>query len=283
MSETTSAARMQRILLPTDGSEHSEGAVRVAIEAAAKCSSQLFALTMVISNPEVEALAPEIVARGERRAREILDGVEAKAKARGVTVERLVRHGQDPANQIVGQAEKRNADIIIMGRRGVRGLARMMVGEATVRVCGRAPCSVMVVPRDGQLPKSRILLATDGSSHSEAASALADRLAVLCGLPVTIVSVILPNQSDARRAEATAAVERIRSSLSSRGITAEATTVEAVRPETGIITTAAAKGADLIIVGSHGRSGLLEKVLIGSVSERVLGDASCPVLVVRSA
>lgn len=283
MSQTSSAARMQRILLATDGSEHSEGAVRVAIDAAAKCSSQLFAFTMVISNPEVEALAPEIVAKGERRAREILDGVEAKAKARGVPVERLVRHGQDPAHQIVGQAEKRDADIIIMGRRGVRGLARMMVGEATIKVCGRAPCSVMVVPRNGQLPKQRILLATDGSSHSEAAGNLADRLAVLCGLPVTIVSVMLPNQSDARRAEATAAVERIRTMLSSRGVDAEAIAVESVRPETGIITTAAAKGADLIIVGSHGRSGLLEKVLIGSVSERVLGDASCPVLVVRSA
>lgn len=283
MSQTSSAARMQRILLATDGSEHSEGAVRVAIDAAAKCSSQLFAFTMVISNPEVEALAPEIVAKGERRAREILDGVEAKAKARGVPVERLVRHGQDPAHQIVGQAEKRDADIIIMGRRGVRGLARMMVGEATIKVCGRAPCSVMVVPRNGQLPKQRILLATDGSSHSEAAGNLADRLAVLCGLPVTIVSVMLPNQSDARRAEATAAVERIRTMLSSRGVDAEAVAVESVRPETGIITTAAAKGADLIIVGSHGRSGLLEKVLIGSVSERVLGDASCPVLVVRSA
>ena len=159
----------------------------------------------------------------------------------------------------------------------------MMVGEATIKVCGRAPCSVMVVPRNGQLPKQRILLATDGSSYSEAAGNLADRLAVLCGLPVTIVSVMLPNQSDARRAEATAAVERIRTMLSSRGVDAEAVAVESVRPETGIITTAAAKGADLIIVGSHGRSGLLEKVLIGSVSERVLGDASCPVLVVRSA
>ncbi len=73
MSQTSSAARLERILLPTDGSEHSEGAVRVAIEAAAKCSSQLYALTMVISNPEVEAIAPEIVAKGERRARAILE------------------------------------------------------------------------------------------------------------------------------------------------------------------------------------------------------------------
>ncbi len=283
MSEPSPAARMQRILLSTDGSDHSEGAVRAAIEAAAKCSSQLYAFTMVLSNPEVEAIAPEIVAKGERRAREVLDGVEARAKARGVSIERLVRHGQDPAHQIVGQAEKREADLVIMGRRGVRGLARMMVGEATVKVCGRAPCSVMVVPRDGQLPKSRILLATDGSAHSEAAGALADRLAVLCGLPVTIVSVMLPNQSGERRAEARNAVERLRLALAARGVSVEAVTVEAVRPETGIITTAAAKGADLIIVGSHGRSGLLEKVLIGSVSERVLGDASCPVLVVRSA
>ena len=122
MSQPSPAARMQRILLSTDGSEHSDGAVRVAIEAAANCSSQLFAFTMVVSNPEVEAIAPEIVAKAERRAREVLDGVEAKAKARGIAIERLVRHGQDPAHQIVGQAEKREADLIIMGRRGVRGL-----------------------------------------------------------------------------------------------------------------------------------------------------------------
>lgn len=282
MSERLPAHGMQRILLATDGSDHSGGAVAVAIEGAAKCGCQLFALTMVISNPELEALAPEVVAKAELRAREILDGVEAAAGARGMTIERLVRHGQDPAHQIVGQAEKRRADLIVMGRRGVRGLARMMVGEATVKVCASAPCNVLVVPSRGRLPQGRILLATDGSSYSDVAVDPVHRLAALSGLPVTVVSIILPEQDEGARADATQAVERLSAELSSRGIDAAGMTVEAERPETGILAIAAEIGADLIVVGSHGRSGLLEKVLIGSVSERVLGDAACPVLVVRA-
>ena len=59
--------------------------------------------------------------------------------------------------------------------------------------------------------------------------------------------------------------------------------VHAAKPELGIIETASAKGADLIILGSHGRTGLLEEMVIGSVSEPVPGLASCPVMVVRGA
>lgn len=282
MTERSVAARMKRILIPTDGSEYSEGALRVAIDAAAKCSSELYAFTMVLSNPEVEAIAPQLVAKGELRARQILDDVAARAKAAGLPIERLVRHGQDPANQIIGQAEKREIDMIIMARRGTRGHARMNVGEATVRVCGQAPCSVMVVPREGTLPRNRILLATDGSPNSEPAAAVAHRIAQLCVLPVTVVSITLPGHNEERCAAAAAAVERVRRSLADVGIDARGLTVQSPRPETGIIVTAAAEGADLIIVGSHGRTGLLEKVLIGSVSERVLGDATCPVIVVRA-
>ncbi len=282
MDAPSAAARLQRILLPTDGSEHSEGALRVAIEAAAKCSSELFAFTMVISNPEVEAIAPQLVAKGEIKARDILDRLSDRASAAGVAIERLVRHGQDAAHRIVDQAEKKQVDLIVMARRGSEGWGRMQVGSTTVKVCGMAPCSVMVVPRGGNLPRNRILVATDGSSHSEGAAAMAIRLGLLCGLPVTIVSVTLPGHNDQRRADATAAVERMRASVARAGLDVEGMTVEAVRPETGIVTTAAATGADLIIVGSHGRSGLLEKVLIGSVSERVIGDATCPVVVVRA-
>lgn len=283
MSQVSDAASVQRILLATDGSEYSEGAVRVAIDAAAKCASQLIAFAMVISNPEAEAIAPDFVAKGERKAHDVLSAVEAKARSQGVAVESIVRHGQDPAQKIVKQAEKQNADLIIMGRRGISGLARMMVDEATVKVCGHATSSVMVVPRSGHLPKKRILLATDGSVYSERATPVVDRFARLCGLPVTVVSVTLPRHDDARRSQAAEAAESVRATLAERGIEAEAVVVDAERPELGIISTANDRGADLIVVGSHGRTGLLEKVLIGSVSERVLSSASCPVLVVKAA
>ena len=52
------------------------------------------------------------------------------------------------------------------------------------------------------------------------------------------------------------------------------------RPEEGIVKAADFKSASLIIVGSHGRTGL-KRLLMGSVAERVIGDAKCPVLVVK--
>lgn len=282
MNDLSPLGRLERILVSTDGSEYSDGAVRVGIDAARKCSSQLTALTIVISNPEVEAIAPQIVAKGEMRAKAILDAVERQAKAAGVSVERLVRHGQDPGHQIVRQAEKRNIDLIVMGRRGVRGLARMFVGEATVKVCGQAPCSVLVVPRSGKLPSNRILLATDGSRYSDAAAVMTETLARRCALPVSIVSVTIPGHSDARRAEASAAVARVKDAFVRAGIDADGETVHAERPELGIVETAKKVGADLIVVGSHGRSGLIEKVMIGSVSERVIGATEWPVMVVKA-
>lgn len=282
MSQLSPVGRLERILLATDGSEHSAAAVDVAIDAAKKCTSRLDALTLVISNPEVEAIAPQIVAKAEMRAKEILDEVERNASQRGVTIERLVRHGQDPGYQIVRQAEKRNADLIVMGRRGVRGLARMFVGEATVKVCGQAPCSVLVVPRGGRMPCNRILLATDGSRYSDAAAVMAERLAQRCALPVTVVSVTVPSHNDARRQVASSAVARVAEALARADIVADAQVVEAAQPDVGIVETARTVGADLVVVGSHGRSGLIEKVLIGSVSERVLGAATCPVMVVKT-
>jgi nucleotide-binding universal stress UspA family protein len=66
------------------------------------------------------------------------------------------------------------------------------------------------------------------------------------------------------------------------GVPCESATVEGHAAETGILNTAEACEADLIVMGSHGRRGL-EKLLLGSVTQRVLQDARVPVMVVRAA
>jgi nucleotide-binding universal stress UspA family protein len=53
------------------------------------------------------------------------------------------------------------------------------------------------------------------------------------------------------------------------------------RPYEAIIETAREKGVDLIVMGSHGRTGM-ERLLMGSVTERVVGHADCAVLIVKS-
>lgn len=281
MTQLSPLGRFEEILLATDGSEFSAGALRVALAIAGKCEVKLTAVTVILSNPEYDALAPQLAEQAELQARAIMTKVQAAAEAAGVEIEPVVRRGLDPAEEIAALAEEIQSDLVVMGRRGRRGLARMMVGDATARVCGQAKCSVLVVPKASQMPQKRILVATDGSRCSDAAAFAAGRLAAMCSLPVTVVSAIQAGQDDAQKEEARQSVERVKQAYREDGLNAEALVAEADRPEDAIIQTVESTGADLIVVGSHGRTGL-EKVLLGSVSQRVIGLSRWPVLVVKA-
>jgi nucleotide-binding universal stress UspA family protein len=100
------------------------------------------------------------------------------------------------------------------------------------------------------------------------------------GLPVSVVSVVTGSHDDARREEARRAVAAAVERFKALDLQVEGEVVEG-RPDEAIIKSAESSGADLIVVGSHGRTGLT-KILLGSVAERVIGHAICPVLVVRS-
>jgi nucleotide-binding universal stress UspA family protein len=154
-----------------------------------------------------------------------------------------------------------------------------MVGEATRNVIGFADCSVLVVPRLADMWRTRILVAIDGSRHADMAAVYAGRLARIARLPVSVVSVARPQFDEARRAEGRDAVERTRAALSADGIDAEGVFLEG-DPAGAVTALARERGADLVVVGSHGRTGL-GRLLLGSVSEGVIGQAECPVLVVK--
>jgi nucleotide-binding universal stress UspA family protein len=77
----------------------------------------------------------------------------------------------------------------------------------------------------------------------------------------------------------TQTVQTLELAAEKQGVTLE-TMILSGRPDEGIVKAAEFKGASLIIVGSHGRTGL-KRLLMGSVAERVIGHAKCPVLVVK--
>ena len=77
MAEICPTDRVEKILLSTDGSEYSEGAGREAVRLARKCAGRLTALSVVETNPELDALAPQVREKGERAAREQLAEVQA--------------------------------------------------------------------------------------------------------------------------------------------------------------------------------------------------------------
>jgi nucleotide-binding universal stress UspA family protein len=191
-----------------------------------------------------------------------------------------MRSGDSPHQEIVAAADELNADLIVMGQQGRRGLARMMVGHATVRVIGAAQCSVLAVPVGADMWHNRILLGTDGSRFSDAAAVSAARIAQCCEAPISVVSALVPSHSERRQQEGREAVERTTAQLRQDGLDAEGVVLPGEADDV-IIKLADEKGADLIVVGTHGRTGF-GKVLLGSVSERVMGKAKCAVLVVKA-
>ena len=85
-----------RLLLATEGSEFDAGAERMAFALAQRCQLPLATVLPLVSNPEYEALAPQLAARAEQEAAVKIAALLAQANAAQVTVELRVRRGEEP-------------------------------------------------------------------------------------------------------------------------------------------------------------------------------------------
>ena len=269
------SATYHRILLASEGTEFDVGAERVALDLAAQWRLPLLAVIAVVSNPEFEIVAPYLAERAEGAAATHLEHLRQAASRRGVELAGTVRLGDTPYKEIVGEARERGADLIVLRRRGKRGfLANALVGAMSHSVIGHAPCDVLIVARAARLWSQGIVLATDGSPHSARAAEASARVALRSSLPVTVVCVA---QDDAARA--TANVEAATASLLAAGVRADGRTPHG-KPHEAILGVAREVRADLIVVGRRGL-GQVERLFLGSTSERVAGFADCPVLIAR--
>jgi len=269
-------AKMEKLLVATDASTYSENAVKEAILLAKKCSSRLFAVSVVITNLEFEVTMPQIVEKEDKKAREHLEAVKAQASKEGIDCDIMVIHGDDPYQDIVRQALENHVDMIIMGRHGRTGLLRLMMGSVAAKVIGHAPCNVLVVSPTATTELKNVLVATDGSRYSHAAVCEAIGIAKRCNSSLVALSVASAD------AESKAAEDIVRNAVGfvvKEGFKAEGTTTVG-KPYEAIVETAKQKHADLIVIGSHGRRGL-ERLLMGSVTERVIGHSETGVLVVK--
>jgi nucleotide-binding universal stress UspA family protein len=277
-------APFKRILLATEGTEFDVGAERVGIELAASCGAPLLAVLPLVSNPEYESLAPERAEQAEAEAMAKLDKLRQASRNRGVELQSTVRLGEEPFREIVDEARERQADLIVLRRRGKRSfLANLLLGEMVHTVTGHAPCNVLIVPRAAQLWANAVVLATDGSPHSDWAAATAAAVALRYGLPLTAISV--SESGDGRAADdgaAKANVERALAVIRSAGAQATGRVIADGKPYEAILAAAQDTGADLIVIGRRGLN-RVERILFGSTSEQVASHANCPVLIVRQA
>lgn len=222
-----------------------------------------------------------------RPGEEILSRANALAKKEGALIKTVLEEGE-AYDRLVDLAEGENCGVIVMGRRGSSSTERSHIGSVTARVIGHSQRDVFVVPEGTNIGWKKILIATDGSRYSSFATDRAIDFAKSYGGSLTAVSIVdVPSEF---YAEAPAAVDKLIESakgfVAAAKEKAEANDVMASGfvgegEAFEIITKLAQKeGIDVIIMGSHGKTGL-KRLLMGSVAEKVIGHAPCPVLVVK--
>ncbi|MBI5074749.1 MAG: universal stress protein [Nitrospirae bacterium] len=286
---------ISHIVICTDGSEYSEGAVREGIGLAKKNNARVTALSVIDFNAEFDALAPDLLEKMEEQAAGHVRAVKALAEKEGLVSNAFVVRSENAYLAIAEEAAKLKADMIIMGRRGKTGLKRLLVGSVAKRTIGHAHCNVLVIPRNAVLTCKNILVATDGSKFSEAAATEAVGMAKNCRAELIVVTAVhaeslapLDVVSSQMQKDLIAGVEMaaadksitfVRELAEKEQVKISALTY-AGSPADVIIHTAQEKKADLIVVGSHGRTGI-DRLLLGSVAERVIGTADCATLVVK--
>lgn len=264
------------LLACTDGSPASEGALQAALVLARRSSAEVHLLQVLEFNPGFASQALDYLKEWEKEAWEGLKRWLDQAQAAGLGAQAMVRLGEAACSAILREAGDCGADLIVMGRHGRTGLSRLLMGSVTARVIGLSPVPVLVVPRKAPLAFSRLLVALDGSPYSDAAWRAAQSLARTWNGKLLAASVAreereipeLENLLGRCETEATTAGLSLRTFLL-QGIPDEALVQEAQKQE-----------VDLLILGSHGRTGF-RRLLMGSVTERVIGRSSCPVLVIK--
>lgn len=305
------------IVCATDLSPGGARAVDLAASAARDLSAPLrlvhAADTGAISTASWKSPAQRTLEeRVRRRAAELSGRLAAerqRAAANGVTVEHALIEGR-PHVAVIDDATRQQARMIVVGPHGETGPAEIMrsaalewlLGITADRVLRGAPCPVLVASNRGDMPplaNGRWLVALDFEPASREALGLALRLAARVGATVTAAHALgaVPLTSlaeapapaaddwdpDAEETSARAHLEQVVAEARAAIPGAPAVVPRVVRgsPAAAITQLGADLGATLLVVGTHGRTGLAHG-LLGSVAERILRRATVPVLVARS-
>ena len=282
--------KYKKILVAFDGSESSMHALRESFRLATNEKSWITVVSVVPPyTGDLDIVGVGNVLQSMRRPYDkALSDAIVLAKAEGASIKTVCEEGE-PYERIVDLADAENCDLIVMGRRGLSRLERVLVGNVVARVIGHSQRDVLVIPSGTSIGWQKVLLATDGSKYSKHASEQAINLSKSYGGMLTVVSVVdvpsefyaeAPQIVDDLIKKAKVYVEGVKTKAVADGIKTEAFVREgeAYKIITGL---AMEQKANAIIMGSHGRTGL-RRLLMGSVTEKVIGHTPCPVLVVRS-
>ncbi len=282
----------KKILVPLDGSAFSERALPLAETLAHALDARLI-LLRVVSGAASSGVDPT-------EAQAYLTALETGVFRRGVACEIATPYG-DAADGILMEAALQSADLIVMCTHGRSGLGRWIYGSVAEQVVNHSTTPVLLVRPTGEIPTLAagpeplaVLVPLDGSPFAEAtlphaealARALDARLLLLRALepPVVttyefVVTSMVVGSLEEQRQQAEAYLGRVAGKLRDDGLTVQTMAREGW-PADAIVREAVESGAQLIVMATHGRSGV-ERLLLGNVALEVVRRSLLPVLLVR--
>jgi nucleotide-binding universal stress UspA family protein len=295
-----------RILVAIDGSEAAAVAVDLVAEVVWPPGTEILVAEAVETGagifggpwPALAAVQTDRIEADIRaEAQRTVETAGERLARSGLNVTTIVLRGR-PATAIVDRARAMRANLVVVGSRGHGTIESMLLGSVSAEVVDHAPAPVLVA-RGRRI--ERIVLGWDGSSCASRAVELLRTWPIFAGSMVRVVSVadveipwwvgfpeagppemvpIYVDAANASRRQHDELAREMTAQLQSAGLTAEADRREG-DAATEILAAAKTSNADLIAVGTHGRSGL-KRLVLGSVARNILQHATCSVLVVRA-
>jgi len=283
-----------KLLFPTDGSDGAAAVFDHVLDVAEAHDATVHVLNVADTTREsVTQVQGRVVDALEQAGAETVREAATRASDRGVPTVTEVLQGE-PYRTIVDYAETYDVDLVIMPTHGRRGLERFLLGSTTERVVRRSEAPVLTIRPDDDVtvryPYRRILVPTDGSDPASAALDVGLGVADAASAAVHLLSVVDVTSLgvDVRADLQTAALEESAHEIVDRA--AERATAAGFEPTTavefgGSVTRVirsyvTANDVDLVVVGTHGRTGF-DRYVLGSVAEGLVRTAPVPVLTVR--
>jgi nucleotide-binding universal stress UspA family protein len=298
-----------RVLVPLDGSDLAEQAIPFAATIAGQTGKIVF--VSVTPSPEpiralsgrVSATAEEVQGIDRERAQEALSAaVERWGSVLPTTPELVIETG-DAAEEILNVASQQSSTYIVIASHGRGAVQRLAFGSVADRIARTTTRPVLIVrPSDAEIEPGaakilRLLVPLDGSALSEEALPTAGDLATSLQVPVHLVQAINPSGLlmpgpgtgaypadvytelvDELETEARNNLEKAGAELSARGLSYTSAIVEGAPV---IAIEDSTQDGDVIVMSSHGRSGIT-RWLLGSTAEKLVRSGPAPVLLVPS-
>ncbi len=304
--------KAMKVLLTNDGSPHSRMASQFTQNLTFPPSTSLY-LLKVIDGPDTQSSGTtgrsikSFQSQEMNNARELINQQSQSLETPTLPVTPLVSKGI-PGGVILSTIDKHDIDLVVLGTHGRKGLQRFLLGSVSEWVLSEAPCSTLIVRPTTHSVKSkakglRILFASDGSPDAKAAISLLHLIDFPQSSQLTILHVVKKHFYQTPQL-----VTTIRHSPTNMDIIAKALLKERGLKGTQLLHDIEAKfadkewkinehlafgsaadeilkcakriRADLVVLGSRGMTSM-RKLLMGSVSNKVVRHAPCSVLVVR--